>query len=378
MLCRFCGSETSDQSKFCGSCGNAQDFSENPLKSSPSATMSYIIGALFVLAGILPYLFRADTVSSTLSLYAQVHSNDFIHAHSIFTQFASTLSFLFYPASSVIAIYVGFMIIKRRNSRPLMITCSVVHFLSIASSIIANIMIYSFPKTVLSLYTTNTTIIKAGESLIKSYPDALAPYQNAAILRLVISAIIIILVIAIIRSKEKHVFGNEPMRLTIGNPMMLIFIPLISLLASYCTKKLIAATYGNDVLAARAVAVSVYDYYISVAAFFVFVAVIGVSVFACGKSQKIIKACIAGVVVILGLITLLMTHTLFVHTQTEAQLFDMATSFFTSRIISGVVFLIALLFWFQRCIKAQNSHLAADCASHSTPHSIPCYRACSV
>lgn len=51
MYCRFCGTEISDQSQFCTSCGRPQDSIKRSTANICPTVLRYIIGVLFIIGG---------------------------------------------------------------------------------------------------------------------------------------------------------------------------------------------------------------------------------------------------------------------------------------------------------------------------------------
>ena len=107
MYCPFCRTEINNQSKFCGACGKAQISTNIVATSIWPKFFCYIIGALFIIGGILPYLLQGDLEEYNAyisSLYVQSTLPAEISAISCFRQFSSFLSPLFYFSSSIITI----------------------------------------------------------------------------------------------------------------------------------------------------------------------------------------------------------------------------------------------------------------------------------
>ena len=118
MYCRFCGTEISNQSRFCSSCGKPQDLTKRPAENIWPTVLCYIIGILFIIGGVLPYLLQRDLAEYNVYislLHTKYSSPTEIAAISCFTQFSSFLSPLFYFSSSVLAIYIGLLILKKES-----------------------------------------------------------------------------------------------------------------------------------------------------------------------------------------------------------------------------------------------------------------------
>ena len=252
MYCRFCGTEISDQSRFCVSCGKPQDFIEKPAVRIWPTVLCYIIGALFVIGGVLPYLLQGDFAEYNAYLsshYIEGFSATVTAAVSCFRQFSSFLSPIFYFSSSILAVYIGLLIFKKESKITLpVVACVIVHAVSILFSGIINLLIYTAPGYVLSLYTTDATVIAVGEELIHTAPDLLYYYQDNAICRLIISIILIGLAVVFLLIKKRHMnseTNDNKNTASVGNLIMILAVSLLSVVSTILSTYLAGYFYGS-------------------------------------------------------------------------------------------------------------------------------------
>lgn len=352
MYCRFCGTEISNQSRFCSSCGKPQDLTKRPAENIWPTVLCYIIGVLFLLGGVLPYLLQGDLAEYNdyiSSLYTKYSSPTGISAISCFTRFSSFLSPLFYFSSSILAIYIGLLILKK-ESKPTVpaIACAVVHIVSIIYSGVINLLIYSAPKFVLSLYTSEASIITKGEDIINSEPNMLYYYQDNAISRLIISVVLIALAVIFLFIKKRYMntaTNNNTNTSSIGSIIMILSVSLLSVVSGILST-LGVYRYGNYAVAATSVAKQVFNLNLSSVVIFAFVTIIGIAVFFTRIKRWILAIPTISIVAILGLVAFLISNVLLRDMETPAEIFDMALISLRGLIISSAVILIAMFYWF--------------------------------
>ncbi len=358
MYCRFCGNEITADAAFCGSCGTAQNAKTNSVKKSQPVILLYFIGAVFILCGMLPYLFRGDSaeygtfISSVYEKYS--YSAKAIIAISAFTSFSSFFSTLFYFSSSAVAFYVGLLLFKKeRNFTTPVIFCAVLHILSAICSGIANLLIYYFPKFVLSLFTTEGDIVSLGESIIRTEPDLLYTYREQAVLRLVISVVLVALSIVLVIYKKTTCVQNrnENSKVSsLGNILMLLSVSTLSIIRLPLSR-VFARLYGATALAADNLASSVFDQNFAYILPFAFFAVVAVAVIFNRAKRWILAIPTAGVTLILGMIALFLSYVLLEKADAQAEMFASALASLRGLIISSGILLIAVFFWFHAVAK---------------------------
>ncbi len=353
MYCRFCGAEISNQSRFCSSCGKSQDLTKRPVENIWPTVLCYIIGVFFLIGGVLPYLLQGDLAEHKAymsSLYTKYSSPIEISAISCFTQFSSFLSPLFYFSSSVLAIYIGLLILKK-ESKPTApaIACAIVHIVSIIYSGVINLLIYGAPKFVLSLYTSEASIITAGEDIINFEPDMLYYYQDNAICRLIVSVILIALVVVFLFIKKRYMnttTNDNTNASSIGNVIMILSISVLSVVSTVLSTSLVGYYYGIYAVAANSVAKQVFNLNLSSVVVFAFVIIIGIAVFFTRIKRWILAIPTISIVAILGLVASLFSNVLLRDMETPAEMLAMALINFRGLIISSAVILIAMFYWF--------------------------------
>lgn len=352
MYCRFCGTEISNQSRFCSSCGKPQDAIKRPAIKIWPTVLCYIIGVLFVIGGVLPYLLQGDLLEYNAyisSLYTRYSSPAEIAAISCFTQFSSFLSPLFYFSSSVLAIYTGLLILKKSESATPAIACTIVHILSIIYSGVTNLLIYATPKFVLSLYTSEASIITAGEDIINSEPNMLYYYQGNAICRLIVSVILIALVVVFLFIKKRYLnatTNDNTNASSIGNVIMILSISVLSVVSTVLSTSLAGYYYGNYAVAANSVANLSFELNISFAVIFIFIIIISIAALFNRVKRWILAIPTISIIAILGIVAFLFSNILLQDLNTPAEVFALASNNFRGLIISSAVILIAMFYWF--------------------------------
>lgn len=353
MYCRFCGTEISNQSRFCSSCGKPQD-NKKSAANIWSTVLCYIIGGLFVIGGVFPYLLQgglAEYNAYISLLYTKYPSPNTISAISCFTQFSSFLSPLFYFSSSVLAIYIGLLILKKESKLTAqVIVCAIVHIVSIIYSGVINLLVYSAPQFVLSFYTNEESIITAGVDIINSEPDMLYYYQDNAICRLIISAILIALTVIFLFIKKRYMntATNDNANTntsSIGNVIMILSISVLSVVSTVLSAFL-ARYYGDYAVAANSVANVYFGLKINFAVIFMFIIIISIAVLFTRIKRRILDIPTISIIAILGFVTLLFSNALIKDLDTPAEVFAIATNNFRGLIISSAVILIATFCWF--------------------------------
>lgn len=351
MYCRFCGTEISDQSQFCTSCGRSQDSIKRPTANICPMVLRYIIGMLFVIGGVLPYLLQEDLLKYNdyiKILYNKYPSIDAISAISCFTKFSAFLSPIFYFTSSVLAIYLGFLILKKESKLTFpAIACAIVHIVSIIYSGVINLLIYAAPQFVLSLYTNDEYIITAGAYIINSEPDMLYYYQDNAVCRLIVSVILIALVVIFLFIKRQYADTTTNTKTsTVGNVIMILSVSVLSVVSTALSASLAKQYYGDYAVAANAFANSSFIVNISFTVIFMFVIILCVAVLFTRVKRWILAIPTISMTAILGFIAVLLSDRLLQDLDTPAEVLAIASDNFRGLIISSAVILIAMFYWF--------------------------------
>lgn len=353
MYCRFCGTEINNQSRFCSSCGKPQDSSKKSAANIWPTFLCYIIGCLFIIGGVLPYLLQGDLAeyNAYISLlYTKYSSPTAISAIFCFTQFSSFLSPLFYFSSSILAIYIGLLLLKK-ESKPAVpaIACAVVHIVSIIYSGVINLLIYGAPKFVLSLYTSEVSIITAGEDIINAEPDMLYYYQDNAICRLIISVILIALAVIFLFIKKRYMntaTNDNTNTSSVGGVIMILSISVLSVVSTVLSTFIAEYCYGNYAVEANSVANFSFDLNISFAVILMFIIIISIVVLFTRIKRWILAIPTISIIAIFGFVPLLFSNILLKDLDTPAEVFAIASSNFRGLIISSIVILIAMFYWF--------------------------------
>lgn len=353
MYCRFCGAEISNQSRFCGSCGNPQDLTKKPAANIRPMVLCYIIGALFVIGGVLPYLLQRDLAEYNvyMSLLSTKYSSPAeISAISFFRQFSSFLSPLFYFSSSVLAVYIGILILKKEsNPTAPVITCTIVQIVSIVYSGVINLLIYAIPEFVLSLYTNEASIITAGEDIIKSESNMLYYYQDNAIFRSIISGILVALAVIFLFIKKRYTntaTNDNANTSSVGNVIMILSISALSVVSTVLSTYLVYYYCGSYAVEANSVANFSFDLSISFAVIFMFIIIISIAALFTRVKRRILAIPTISIIAILGFFAFLCSDTLLQYSGTSDQILAMASNNLKGLIVCSAVILIAMFYWF--------------------------------
>lgn len=353
MLCPFCKTEINDNYKSCVSCGNSLNTTLNTSPNHVALFLRYLVGVLFIVGGFLPYLLLGDLYEYYTYFESFGYLGDrALAAASIFSKFSSFLSPFFYFSSSVLAIYTGLLIIKNSDTTVILLTCSLAHAVSIIYSGVINLLIFFFPRSVLSAYTSDPSVIDAGEEIIQSEPDLLYYYQDDAIRRLIISVALILFAFLLIFIKKRYMNHTAQKSIevsSIGNILMILSLSLIAVISPITNS--LKSHYGIAVNYASSVAKSVYDLNISLIVIFLFIAIIGVSVIFTRVKRWIIMIPVVGIIVILGFIAFLFSNLFIQDFTADPVIFDITSIIFRGLIISSVVTLTAMFCWFSSASK---------------------------
>lgn len=282
-------------------------------------------------------------------LYNKYPSIDAISAISCFTEFSSFLSPIFYFTSSVLAIYLGFLILKKESKLTFpAIACAIVHIVSIIYSGVINLLIYAAPQFVLSLYTNDEYIITAGAYIINSEPDMLYYYQDNAVCRLIVSVILIALVVIFLFIKRQYAdtTTKHTKTSTVGNVIMILSVSVLSVVSTALSASLAKQYYGDYAVAANAFANSSFIVNISFTVIFMFVIILCVAVLFTRVKRWILAIPTISMTAILGFIAVLLSDRLLQDLDTPAEVLAISSDNFRSLIISSAVILIAMFYWF--------------------------------
>jgi len=347
MYCHFCGNAITDDGKFCGYCGKQiKSFSPSLLNSS--GLIFYILGAVFILSGIIPYFLKPD-LTHLLPIWFNKFGISGYTAIAYFKNFTSLCTSASYTVSSAFALYTGFLLLKREvNPKGCFIACTIVHSLSVINSFIANILVFSLPKFVLSLFVSDNSIISEGLKIIEKHPSVFSSYQFEALGRLIISAIIISLSLVFLCSKKQCFkplnIKNTPF--PIGGFLMLYVIPVISLARDLYSSLLYRYFIGPDEIAGAGSANSIFSYYFNEICICLFWAIIAIMVFFNKSKKSVILIPTICITTLLVIIALLLSGKLLMENNTPAHIYMLAKEYLISDIIDHTVFLLSLIFWF--------------------------------
>ena len=200
---------------------------------------------------------------------------------------------------------------------------------------------------VLSLYTSEASIITTGEDIINSEPNMLYYYQDNAISRLIISVVLIALVVIFLFIKKRYMntaTNDNTNTSSIGSIIMILSVSLLSVVSDILSTSLGVYFYGNYAVAATSVAKQVFDLNLSSVVIFAFVIIIGIAVFFTRIKRWILAIPTISIIVILGLVALLFSNVLLRDMETPAEIFAKALINFRGLIVSSAVILIAMFY----------------------------------
>ena len=353
MYCRFCGKEIKDHAKFCGICGNPQNFTVESTAKKQSNVLYYVFGILFILGGILPFLLQGGSEAYQaynfyISSLASRSETTYVSA-VCFQKLYNFLAPLFYFSSSAISVYVGLLLIKREQKLKLpLVFCFTVHILSVFYTGVINLLVYCAPKFVVSLFTPVPSIMEAAEELIRSEPDLLYYYQDQAIRRLFISIVLITLTVVLLSLRKRRELSpvkDEKKSSCIGGILMILSISLLSVIGSGLSTSSITM-YGEYALSAHSAAKESFSLTISPAVFFMFMILMAMGVIFTRTKRWILTLSTAGAIGLLTLLVCLFARPLIGEDDLPASLFAMTLRFFRGFTINNAAILIAMFCWF--------------------------------
>lgn len=352
MVCRFCGNVLPDRALSCNACGKSR-------KSATSANVFYcVIGALFLLGGFLPFLIPDHFVAyqAYLSNVIYVRGGTAVAAYSCFSKFSNFLTPLFSFPSSFLAVYVGILLLRREAFPKLpFIAFVIVNSLWACCSAVTNLLIYTAPKLVLSLYITDDSVIGTGEKLVRTIPEFLYYYQQAAIFRTILALFLTLLGIGAILLSALclHRFGKKKEKTpTTGGVLMLCTLPIASLMGSILTPYACGWWWGFHTLEAYTAAQTAFSQYILPCASIILLLILILSVLLKRVWRWVLVLPVTGHLMLLGLIPLLFAK-FFLHGFAGLSSFSLAVVNFRYMAAVCTVALIGLYYWLSAVSKGR-------------------------
>lgn len=353
MYCNFCGAELENGSKFCRLCGKPQINESNDSKiieknGIPSARL-YLIGAVFILAGLLPYLFAGDTASYNNYLQT-VYSNYNAFVVSTFISFSSSyFARFFYLSSSLISVYTGFLILKKKDVPKASVIVSIItHTVSVLYIAVSNFMIYCLPKTVSSLYTNESYLINQGEMLMRSEPDLLSLSRNASVLRAVTSLMVIALsaVLLVMKKRFPKNENEKSVKISSAGGIAMIFSIALIYFAHSILGNLTAYVFGDYAMASKMSADNAFSACFGLPSLLILVVIIGIAVIFTRAKRWIIALPVTAVIALFAAAGYVLSYQILVEFYIPTVLFEMTIHSIRGLVVSCALILVSVFFWF--------------------------------
>ena len=347
MYCRYCGAQLQADAQFCSVCGKAvcaEALCEAPKKESN--ILRYVLGALFVLAGMLPYFLGASAVDMELVYREYGYSALAVAAIGGLMTYSSFLSVLFYFTSSAMTVYAGAMLLKKdRDLKQPLILCIILHGISLLYYIVMRLLLVASPATAMSLFINEPRVIQYSVELVRSGFDPFR-YQGGSVARMLISCLVIGLSILLLVLQGKKA-ASSPRRSSSAAGMLVTFLSLavLAIVSNICSSVLMRF-FGEHTLAANVIARSILQRYCNLFCTMVLFLSLLLPVFV-EKKNWITRLCLAGVVVTAGIVMLLLASSLPANHGTPHALFALVTQLLRSALLGRVCVMVALVFWLQ-------------------------------
>lgn len=349
MFCPFCGKEIGNQARFCGACGKALTMQEAPAKKTTSdvTVWYYIFGAVFILMGILPYLLREDYEAFSALLWRL--DVDTITAANCISNFSSYFLLLFRFSSSVMTVFVGFLLLKKAsNLKAPMITCAVLHGLSVLRYVFVNLMLSFSPETVLSWYTDRQETISAGLGLLEEDPELFRFQQNQAITLVLISFAVLALIVVFLRLKARHLRGVNGTKInTLGSILMIISVASLRVVNRYVSYEIAALFYGNAASAGVISTQNLFSGEVGLVCLFIFLLLLADAVLLRQSKSRMRVAFVVGGLLLLGAAAYALAGPILMMNEILERTLDFVLNAFQGMVIGGTAIFIAVYLWFR-------------------------------
>lgn len=355
MRCRFCGKELSDTANFCDNCGRVVTQSNgnaNGVVTSYNAgrpAFPYVIGVLFLIGGVLPYLIRQDMVEYNAYLSSFYQSAAVMAAISTLRSFITVTSLLFYFSSSAFSVFCGILFFKTgANLRRNIMACMISHLASLLYSGSVALSIIIFPQSVVSLFIQAPDVSAAAASIMRSEPGLLYVYWNAMLYRAVISVALVAASAAFLYNDKKGQTAGETGRSEYQTVGIAVMIPVLALFGfSQLVIQSRLLDYFGDVAVAAGVAANLafVSNYGTICVFLMFSFMIISVVFS--KTKKwLISLPVIGVVVILGIKASFSALVILNDYAVMPDVLQLSVTIFRRLAFSSAAMLIAVFLWF--------------------------------
>lgn len=344
MFCRFCGNTLKDQSRFCNQCGKTTDSRETPVRQDKPYTVLYILGALLILAGILPYLVRGSAEAYNTYIANVVYrqgprmTSAFSLLRAAIGQYANVLDFL----SSMLAVLLGCLILKKASKLTFpLIACLVAY----GAAMIFDLIVCCCPSVFLS-DDRGIELMEAGKELLASNPNLLYWHQDNALCRLVVSFGVIGLAIAAVcvhkgyQTNERQKWVKIP---SVGSVLMILCAAGLSVVENLRTEALIDSYTFVGYIAAGSAFNKVCPTLLLVV---VFAAILGITTIRFRKNRWVSPVAIGGMFSLLFLFVLVFGRQILMGMFVDADWLSIAVSALPGKALNCSLIFIAMFFWF--------------------------------
>lgn len=335
---------------FCNYCEKADDISSS--KFNCKKFIPYILGAVFIILGSLPFLIEVDNPRPYASHF---FSSMEFSAYASLNSFLNFLSSFFSFSSCSISVYLGtLLILKERNIKTPTIICLVMHGLLVLYHIFTNVCIRLFPEWVVSLFTDNQSIIDAVVDLVESVPNLFSFSEFSIIFEATLSVITIgLLVFLLYNLKAKETIARN--HSTIGIPLMLISSALSLRVLSFVNSSKIL-WFGYAHISGYSFACSAFNKFLS-QYFIIILFGILISSIIFAKSKNKLQYIIPSAVILLSfLLSFLLPAPVAMGFNTPPEFCEYTITYLRLLIIESSITLLLALLWFNSIMK-QNKPL---------------------
>ncbi len=312
----------------------------------------YILGAVFIILGSLPFFINADVSATNIYRFFDVKE---ISAFASLNSFLNSFSSFFAFSSCFLSIYLGLLLIlKEKRIKASAIMCLVMHGLSVLYHLFTNVCIRLFPEWVVSLFTDDQSIIDAGVDLVESVPNLFSFSEFSIIFEATLSVITIgLLVFLLYNLKAKETIARN--HSTIGIPLMLISSALSLRVISFVNSSKIL-WLGYDHISGYSFAIERFDETLSQYLIIIFFGILLSSIIF-AKSKNKLQYIIPSVIILLSfLISFLLTVHLTKGYEYFSEIIFYANIHLRLLIIESSITLLLALLWFNSIMK-QNKPL---------------------
>ena len=329
MFCRFCGHEAPELINYCDRCGQ-------PLRQE---NRPRLLGVLLIIFAVLPSLIP----SADLTAFYAGKSAVYITAYTSITNFTNLFSNILFFPSMLVAIIAGCMVLKKdTDPRSVLITCSIIHIISIACYWIINLFLCLAPEVVIALYITGPETTLAFKDILQHHPEPLVYQHLFQALRMLLAVAITVLSFVAKRKTGIFVASRMQRQPFIGILLMVIILPNLSTLLLL----IFTNFYGYQVASEYSIGIANYYSLFGSVRAWIFITMTILAVLITHKKMGILFGAVLGGLTLFGVVGALSADPYYKEMSGMYDVFRIAYLYNIRMAIGSAVLMMVLFFWF--------------------------------